>query len=74
MNHEIFLRCHTCILEEESPEKTGTKKVQPLPEIRSRSRYRDDNRRATETEFWRLSVLRIGIGMYLSAPGRGDIS
>jgi DNA polymerase type B, organellar and viral len=31
MNHEIFLRCHTCILDEEHPEKTGTKKAQPLP-------------------------------------------
>ncbi len=31
MNHEIFLRCHTCILDEEPPEKTGTRKAQPLP-------------------------------------------
>src|ERR1700730_13874267 len=31
MNHEIFLRCHTCILDEEPSEKTGTKKAQPLP-------------------------------------------
>ena len=31
MNHEIFLRCHTCILDEEPQEKTGTKKAQPLP-------------------------------------------
>jgi hypothetical protein len=31
MNHEIFLRCHACILDEEPPEKTGTKKAQPLP-------------------------------------------
>jgi hypothetical protein len=32
MNHEIFLRCHTCILDEEPSEKTGTKKAQPLPQ------------------------------------------
>jgi hypothetical protein len=31
MNHEIFLRCHTCILDQEPLEKTGTKKAQPLP-------------------------------------------
>ncbi len=31
MNHEIFLRCHTCILDEEPSEKTGTRKAQPLP-------------------------------------------
>jgi hypothetical protein len=31
MNHEIFLRCHTCILDEEASEKTGTRKAQPLP-------------------------------------------
>src|ERR1700723_2149586 len=31
MNHDIFLRCHTCILDEEPLEKTGTKKAQPLP-------------------------------------------
>jgi hypothetical protein len=31
MNHEIFLRCHTCILNEEPQEKTGTRKAQPLP-------------------------------------------
>ena len=30
MDHEIFLRCHTCILDEEPLEKTGTKKSQPL--------------------------------------------
>jgi hypothetical protein len=31
MNHEIFLRCHTCILDEERRENTGTRKEQPLP-------------------------------------------
>src|SRR5258708_34499719 len=31
MNHEIFLRCHTCILDEEPREKTGTRKAQSLP-------------------------------------------
>ena len=31
MNHEIFLRCHTCILDEETSEKTATKKARPLP-------------------------------------------
>jgi hypothetical protein len=31
MNHEIFLRCHTCILDQEPLEKAGTKKAQPLP-------------------------------------------
>src|SRR5579863_5992059 len=31
MNHEIFLRCHTCILDQEPLEKTGTRKSQPLP-------------------------------------------
>jgi hypothetical protein len=30
MNHEIFLRCHTCILDQEPLEKTGTKRAQPL--------------------------------------------
>jgi hypothetical protein len=31
MNHEIFLRRHTCILDVEPSEKTGTRKAQPLP-------------------------------------------
>jgi len=31
MNHEIYLRCHTCILDEEAREKTGNKRVQALP-------------------------------------------
>lgn len=31
MNHEIFLRCHTCIMDEEPREKAGTRKEQPLP-------------------------------------------
>src|ERR1700731_1862547 len=31
MNHEIFLRCHTCILDEEAREKNGNKKTDPLP-------------------------------------------
>lgn len=31
MNHQIFLRCHTCILGEQSTTKAGTKKPQPLP-------------------------------------------
>jgi hypothetical protein len=31
MNHAIFLRCHACILDKESPEKTGNKRAQPLP-------------------------------------------
>jgi hypothetical protein len=30
MYHEIFLRCHTYILDEESPKKTGEKRAQPL--------------------------------------------
>jgi hypothetical protein len=32
MNHEIFLRCHTCILDEQQSKKNETKKVRPLPE------------------------------------------
>ena len=31
MNHGIFLRCHTCILEEETLEKSGKRKQDPLP-------------------------------------------
>lgn len=31
MNHEIVLRCHTCILDEKAPERTGTRLAQPLP-------------------------------------------
>lgn len=31
MVHEIFLRCHTCILDEQPTTKTGIKKPQPLP-------------------------------------------
>lgn len=31
MNHDIFLRCHTCILEEKPSPKTGAKRAQPLP-------------------------------------------
>ena len=31
MDHEIFLRCHTCILDQEPLEKTGTKRAQSLP-------------------------------------------
>jgi hypothetical protein len=31
MNHEIFLRCHTRILEESSSKKSGSKKSPPLP-------------------------------------------
>lgn len=33
MNHEIFLRCHTCILEEDVLEKTATRTQQPLPKF-----------------------------------------
>jgi hypothetical protein len=32
MNHDIFLRCHTCILDEERSEKSSAKKAQPLPQ------------------------------------------
>lgn len=31
MNHGIFLRCHTCILDEETSAKGGKKKEDPLP-------------------------------------------
>ena len=31
MNHGIFLRCHTCILDEETSEKSGKRKQDPLP-------------------------------------------
>ena len=31
MNHGIFLRCHTCILDEETLEKGGKRKQDPLP-------------------------------------------
>ena len=31
MYHEIFLRCHTCILDEQPTPKARTKKPQPLP-------------------------------------------
>ena len=31
MNHGIFLRCHTCILDEETGQKSGQKKQDPLP-------------------------------------------
>ena len=31
MNHGIFVRCHTCILDEEPSEKRGDKKQDSLP-------------------------------------------
>lgn len=31
MNHDIFLRCHTRILNEELPQKSGKRKAPPLP-------------------------------------------
>jgi hypothetical protein len=31
MNHDIYLRCHTCILNDKPRTKSGTKKAPPLP-------------------------------------------
>src|ERR1700719_3205963 len=31
MNHEIYLRCHTRILEEKSSDKNGARKPRPFP-------------------------------------------